>query len=558
MRLTRTRGMRSRARDERGAVAIFTAVLVSTVLVGAASFTIDIGFQRMARRDMQAIADMVAMDMARKLDGRPTASLLGTAWNGAVSTSLGAQGETVGEDLTVRTCAEAEVHDVDAGLSATGVCAYPGVLNADGTFSGSGSAAATHVKVLTRTSVDYFLPVYATSGAAGRSAVAKASKTACFGLGSYLVRLSTGEAPLLNAILGDALQTTVLGYDGLATVNLSLLDLATELGVGTPQALATTSVTAGQLFRAMATVISRNTPQTTADLSAIGVLQAAASTSTPSFSLGDMITLGPDAGAALGATVNALDLVKAAAALSDGDHFLNVPGLSLSLPGISTVNAKLHVVEGPQIYCGPVGGSTRLASQARVVLNYELLGLAGTLAGTPIKVSVDLGLANARGTLSSIDGCPTMSNLGITLSNQTAADLSVTITTQVNVLLGLLPSLVEVTAKPSPVLPGGSTSTHNLPLPQYYTEKYHTSSGTIGLTALQDTQITAEVLGTGLPVVSTLLSVTLRDTLKSVSAAVNTTVLPLLQNRLGLRVAGVDLWALQAKSNRCSTPQLDG
>lgn len=558
MRLTRTRGMRSRARDERGAVAIFTAVLVSTVLVGAASFTIDIGFQRMARRDMQAIADMVAMDMARKLDGRPTASLLGTAWNGAVSTSLGAQGETVGEDLTVRTCAEAEVHDVDAGLSATGVCAYPGVLNADGTFSGSGSAAATHVKVLTRTSVDYFLPVYATSGAAGRSAVAKASKTACFGLGSYLVRLSTGEAPLLNAILGDALQTTVLGYDGLATVNLSLLDLATELGVGTPQALATTSVTAGQLFRAMATVISRNTPQTTADLSAIGVLQAAASTSTPSFSLGDMITLGPDAGAALGATVNALDLVKAAAALSDGDHFLNVPGLSLSLPGISTVNAKLHVVEGPQIYCGPVGGSTRLASQARVVLNYELLGLAGTLAGTPIKVSVDLGLANARGTLSSIDGCPTMSNLGITLSSQTAADLSVTITTQVNVLLGLLPSLVEVTAKPSPVLPGGSTSTHNLPLPQYYTEKYHTSSGTIGLTALQDTQITAKVLGTGLPVVSTLLSVTLRDTLKSVSAAVNTTVLPLLQNRLGLRVAGVDLWALQAKSNRCSTPQLDG
>ncbi len=547
-----------RERDERGAVAVFTALLISTVLLGATSFTIDIGFKRVARRDMQAVADLVAMDMARKLDGRTTAALVGTAWNAGVTTSLGSQGRTVGDSLTVQTCTEAQVSATAAALTTTGICAFPGILNADGTFSASGGAPATHVKVLTRTRVDYFLPVYASSGFAARSAVAQASKTACFGIGSYLLRLSTGESPLLNAIVGDALHTTVLGYDGLATVNLSLLGLATQLGVGTPQELATTSVTAGQLFSAMATVISRNSPQTSADLNAVGILPAAATASTPAFSLGDLITLGPDAGAALGATINALDLVKAAAALSDGDHFLNVPGFALSLPGISTTTAKLHVVEGPQIYCGPVGGSTKLTSQSRVTLNYELLGLAGTLAGTPIKVSIDLGLANARGTLASIDGCPSMNNLGITLSNQTAADLSVSIKTQVNLLLGLLPTLVEVEARPSPVLPTGPTTTHNLALPQYYTEKYHTGSGTLGLVALQDTQITAKVLNTGLPVVSTLLSVTLRDTLKSVAAAVNTTVLPLLQSQLGLRVAGVDLWAMQPQSNRCSTPQLKG
>lgn len=549
---------RRRTRDESGAVAIFTALLVSTVLVGATSFTVDIGYQRVARRDMQAVADLVAMDMARKLDGRTTSALVGTVWNAGVTTSLSGQEHMVGDPLAVRTCTETEVHAADAALSATGICAFPGILNADGTFSSSGTAAATHVKVLTRTSVDYFLPVFASSGTASRSAVARATKTACFGIGSYLLRLSTGESPLLNAILGDTLHTTVLGYDGLATVNLSLLDLAAELGAGTPQQLASTSVTAGKLFQAMATVISRNKPQTSADINAVGVLQAAAVASTPSFSLGDMLTLGPDAGTALGATINALDLVKGAAALSDGDHFLNVPGFALSLPGISTTTAKLQVVEGPQIYCGPVGGSTKLTSQARVTLNYELLGLAGTIAGTPIKVAIDLGLANARGTLSSIDGCPTMNNIAITLSNQTAVDLAVSIKTQANVLLGLLPSLVEVEAKPTPVLPAGPTTTHNLPLPQYYTDKYHTASGTLGLAALQDTQITAKVLGTGLPVVSTLLSVTLRDTLKSVSAAVNTTVLPLLQSQLGLRVAGVDLWSMQPKSNRCSTPQLKG
>ncbi|GGO87556.1 hypothetical protein GCM10011584_12470 [Nocardioides phosphati] len=545
-------------RDERGAIAIFTALLLSTVLTGAASFSLDVGYQRVARRDMQAVADLVAMDMARKLDGRTTSALSGSTWNAGVTTSLGSQGHTVGAALTVRTCTEAEVHAVDAALSSTGICAFPGILNSDGTFSSSGSAAATHVKVMTRTSVDYFLPVFADAGSASRSAVAAATKTACFAIGSYLARLSTGESPLLNAILGDTLHTTVLGYDGLATVNLSLADLALQLGAGTPQQLLTTSVTASKLFSAMATVISKNSPQTSADINAVGVLQAAAVASTPAFSLGNMLSIGSDAGTALGATINALDLVKGAAALSDGDHFLNVPGLTLSLPGISTTTAKLQVIEGPQIYCGPVGGSTKVTSQARVTLVYQLLGLAGTIAGTPITVSIDLGLANARGTLSSIDGCPTMNNLAITLSNQTAVDLSVSIKTQANVLLGLLPSLVDVEAKPTSILPTGPTTTHNLALPQYYTDKYHTSSGTVGLQALTDTQITAKVLGTGLPVVSTLLSLTLRDTLKSVASDVNTTVLPLLQNQLGLRVAGVDLWSMQPKSNRCSTPQLKG
>lgn len=544
-----------RERDERGAVAVFTALLVSTVLVGATSFTIDIGFKRVARRDMQAVADLVSMDMARKLDGRTTSSLVGSVWNAGVATSLGAQGDTVGDPLTVLTCTEAQVTAEDADLAATGICAYPGILNADGTFSASGSAPATHVKVLTRTRVDYFLPVFADSGNAARSAVAKAQKTACFGLGSYLLRLSTGEAPLLNAVLGDALNTTVLGYDGLATVNLDLLNLSAALGVGTPQELATTNVTAGQLFTAMATAISKNSPQTAADIAALGVLQAAASVSTPSFSLGDLIQVGPDASSALGMTVNALDLVKGAAALADGDHALNVPGLSIGVPGATMVTAKLHVVEGPQIYCGPTGGSTKLTSQVRLALSYELAGLPAVSA--PVKVSLDLRLANAVGTLTSIDGCPSMSSIGIQLSNQTAADLVTTLTTRVAVL-GL--GLVDITATPSAVTPSATATNHTLALPTYYTQKYHTNSGTIGAGGVTNSNLTARLLGadvTGNLLVQALLPA-VRTTLNNVVGTVNSTVLPLLQSQLGLRVAGVDLWALPSTSNRCSTPQLKG
>ena len=547
-----------RARDERGAVAVFTALLTTTVLTGFASFAVDIGYHRMAARDMQAVADLVAMDMARNLDGRPSGALLGTAWNTELTTSLNAQGDTLGAALTTQTCTAAQVAGANATLSVTGVCAYPGVLNADGTFADSGTAAATHVKVLTRTDVTYFLPIFSEGGAAPKSAIAKAQKTACFGLGSYLMRLSTGESPLLNAILGDALNTTALGYSGLATVNLELLDLSAALGVGTPQELATANVTAGQLFSAMATAISRKSPQTSADISAIGILQAAASTNTPSFSLGDLLSVGPSTAAALGASINALDLVKGAAALADGDHALNVPGLTIGVPGLTVASAKLHVVEGPQIYCGPTGGSTRLTSQARVALTLDLLN-TGDLAvlSAPVRLTLDLRLANAKGTLTDIDGCPSMNNIGIRLSSQTAADLDVTLTTRVSVL-GL--GLVDISAAPSDILPGSTATDHDLALPQYYTAKYHSNSGTIGLGSVSNSNMSAKVLGidvTGNLLVQALLPA-VRGALNSVVGIVNSAVLPALQTQLGLRVAGVDLWAIQSQSNRCSTPQLAG
>src|SRR3546814_7650867 len=49
---------RGRERDESGAVAVMVGLL-TVVLVGVCSLAIDIGYQRVAKRDMQAIADIV-------------------------------------------------------------------------------------------------------------------------------------------------------------------------------------------------------------------------------------------------------------------------------------------------------------------------------------------------------------------------------------------------------------------------------------------------------------------------------------------------------------------
>jgi Flp pilus assembly protein TadG len=67
---------RVRRKDEQGAVAVFVAIVL-TLLMVASAFAVDLGMQRAARADMQAVADAVAIDLARELDGR-TATQLGT------------------------------------------------------------------------------------------------------------------------------------------------------------------------------------------------------------------------------------------------------------------------------------------------------------------------------------------------------------------------------------------------------------------------------------------------------------------------------------------------
>ncbi len=63
------RSIGCRKRDERGTTIVLVAI-VSIVLVTIAAFAVDLGMQRVARRDMQALADAVALDLARLVDGR--------------------------------------------------------------------------------------------------------------------------------------------------------------------------------------------------------------------------------------------------------------------------------------------------------------------------------------------------------------------------------------------------------------------------------------------------------------------------------------------------------
>ncbi|WP_141006782.1 hypothetical protein [Nocardioides humi] len=54
---------------------LMTVPLLAVLLVSGA-FAVDLGMQRVARADMQALADVVALDLARELDGRTVNALV--------------------------------------------------------------------------------------------------------------------------------------------------------------------------------------------------------------------------------------------------------------------------------------------------------------------------------------------------------------------------------------------------------------------------------------------------------------------------------------------------
>lgn len=550
-----------RTRDERGAVAIFTALLASTVLVGVTSFTVDIGFQRVARRDMQAVADLVAMDMARKLDGRTTAALVADPnWNKAVGDSLGRQLNAVGDALSVKTCVAGDVAAAAAALGTTGICAFPGKLNADGSFSTSGTAAATHVKVLTRTSVDYFLPVFADSGSAARSAVASSQKTACFKLGSFAARINTSSSvlgPLINHALGVNL--SVLSYSGLAAGNIRLLDLSTQLGLATVDELATAKVTLGALINATAAILTRQSgdPDAAASLAVLQQLNAAAGLSTQ-VDLGRLFSLTDSSTAAKAATVNVLDLVSGAAFIANGSNALAIP-LSISLPGMSAVTALVKVIEPPQMACGAVGRAKARTAQIQVtVTGKHTTGLIA-LVTTTVDISLNLQVARAEGLLvDAVCGVgTTASPYGIDVQATSGlASLDLTLASKTITLLGLLPD-VTAAVKVALNASGGSQLAQVRVPPKDFNTPVETGSGSIGLAGRGSTStITTDVplLGT---TGSAVVNYVLNTVLGPVVSALDTQVLAPLTEAFGVNISGADVFIAPPKPS-CSSPVLRG
>ncbi|GAW48615.1 MULTISPECIES: hypothetical protein [unclassified Nocardioides] len=514
-------------RDERGAVVPLVAILLTTLL-GVTALTVDIGVQRVARADMQALADVVALDLARELDGRAASAIL-PGLQAAADRSLARNADTAGDAASV----EPELGTLDGA-----------------TFVPAGGATVPDaVRVTATTSVDFsFRPG---SGGAGRTAVAAASPVACFALGSYSARASSGDSTLLTTYLGKALglSGTVGGYSGLAAVDVRLADLASELDAGTVDELLATGLTVKELYVAIAHVLQRNGDTAAATL--LQSVQAAVGVN-PSLTIDRIVAMKSGDDAALLSTVNVLDLVVAAAHVATGGNFVTLP-LTTEVPGLTGASLDLQVVERPQIACGRAAETVARTSQVTAVLtgtNTAALTLPDVASASMTStVTVRLSLADATGTMTSTvcgDGTAT-SPASITVqvatpSSPASVDAGVTASLATTALAG---PPMTVALDPVTLHGSGTSTTQDVVIdvpPRAFDTAYAAHSNAVALPALS----ASDVSGPGM--LSHATKAAVATVLGSLTTSVNDGLLSVLSADLGLHASGADVFALPTPS----------
>ena len=361
-------------KDERGAVAVFAA-LVLVVLMGISAVVIDLGMERVTRSDLQALADVVAMDLAREIRGGRTQAALapiGDAANpsSAASKSISRNADVLGADLVI---------EVDWG-------SYDGVWN-------TATDPPSAVRVIASASTEY--AVMDGSGDVTRTAYATASSSACYRLGTFVAAINSGDSTVLaplNRLLGVNLG--LVSYRALADADVTLADLAATSAIGSPTQLLTGTVTYAGVLRAMIEVLG-NQPGSSNSV-AVSALQSILAVSAPvgSIVLGNVLHVAPTDTAALDIALNVLDIVGSAR-LATGEHFLHIPNIQAGVPGVGfQFTGGIALISAAQLACGEPNSPETVARNAQLKGN---LGI--TFANLPsLSIPGLATLQTAKGT----------------------------------------------------------------------------------------------------------------------------------------------------------------
>lgn len=529
--------LRRRLRRERGAAAILTGLMI-TALVASAAITVDLGQQRVGRADMQALADVVALDLARQLDGR-SETALAPVLNAEMARSLARNGDTYGA-----------VPELEWDLGR--------IVDAEFDSDLSGLAPSA-VRVTAATEVGFVFGGVAgiAEGGASRSAVAQSEGGACFSIGSYGARVDTGSSPILGPLLGalgSNVNVSAIDYNGLANADVSLLDLVgVDAGVGTLGAL----IEGGQLlsladfYLATAEVLAQE-----GNAAFVGLLEAmAVGVDDVQLNAGDLIDLGTGGASGLDADLNLLDLVTAAAAAATGQNALIVPQVGVNLGPIANVGVDLAVIEAPKLGCGRKNQVTAKSTQVQVNLAANALDLNLLLAGTRVSLSGSIGVAQATGALTDVRCAP--SGLTIDVSDGLLViDLTLQITVYANILG------VRIPVVGGPITIRGQTSTSgeaviDLSDDAEYGRPSTVGSGTGGLPVLNVDTSGLALIGIPLgivlaPIVDGLTSTLVNPLIQSL----DTVLLSPLLNSLGIDLSGADIYKF--RTPQCDEPKLVG
>lgn len=369
---------------EEGAVGVLTGLMMVAVC-GIAALTIDAGHIQYQRRSLQAAVDAAALSAARDLnDANSIASAVLTRQN------FGTAARTV----TVGTYADDTT------------------LTAPARFT-LAAAAGNAVRVEAETTVPLGLMrllIPATTARVAATATATHRPEGGFTIGSGVAALDGGIAnQVLGQLLGGSVNLSAAAYTGLLTSNIrlvSLLDATAGVQAGTYQQLLGSQVGAGRLLGLAAGVLAPGASQTAGSSL---MLLSQPGNSGRTFGLGTLLNLGVHQTRQVGelvadrsyadASVNALDLVRAAAALGGPTSAFDLP-LGINIPGLATVSARLLMIQPPQSSgFGPVNTTRASTAQVRLLLSVRLLALVG---GGVVTVPILIEAAPASGVLTAV------------------------------------------------------------------------------------------------------------------------------------------------------------
>lgn len=555
-------------RADRGAVAIVLALVFTLILLPLAALAVDIGQQRIARKDAQAVADTAALDAARTLTSTSSNDSATTAAQTSAEKDLGSLG-----NVSPDTGVSAKVGYVDP--SATWQPAN--ALGCDGSTFSNGYFSTTipsgqspnAVLVIVRNSVNFGLGgvVGVTQGGVCRSSVATLQGRACFEIGSFAAQINSGNSAILGPLLGSlgsGIDTSVLSYKGLAQTELSVAGLQTALSAGTVDQLLTTTTTLDGFYLAEANALTAQGD--TADAAVLNALRVKLSTAAKAkpIVVGDLLEMSEGDGSALGASVNALGLVGGAAEIANGSAFLSVPSLNVSVPGAGTgASTSLSIIQRPKPVCDTPGGG-KVAQNAQIELKSsitvlkslpDILGL-GVSAGP---ITLDLKTASATGSLTGLDCGASPQSMTIKGTNDL---LPITATVPVTLSAGALGTMsLTTTITTDPTDPTTWTATVKVPDNLSTTgTPVTTPTGNLNLSSA-----TASTHPSGSTGLLGLVGITLSDLIDAVGAnllgpieigvlsPVLSSLSTMLAADLGLTIDGSDVYS---DSISCNAPEL--
>jgi len=590
-------------------MAITLALITCFILVPLSGLVVDIGVMRVARTDMQAVADTSALDTARSLatgaDSQPALTAIATD---AARRTAG----SVGEDPVV--------------------VAYPGFVASDTAFLSDQSlgcgANPVHndyftavpsgkkpnaVLVTSSATVDH--AIYGGSGHVCRSSIAGIADTACFKLGSYAVAVNSGDSAVLSALNGMlGLNLSLVGYQGLANANVTLAQLAASSAVGTTTQLLTGSVSMRDLTVATIDALSQDPTANAAAISVLNSLLGVAATMGP-VSLSDVLHVDPDDQAALTTEFDVLDLIAGSALVANGGSGFWIPDAVLWSGVAGTGSTKLQnirIVQGPSMACGEPGSSEAQADSAQVsgavtfekmntpsinlpvgnlktemgsgALTINVASAHAALADTPIHCGtgtaadpttfdVDVSTSTASASLTvhiPVSGTvkiPYLSLLGIPLGQITVAlNLTVDITqtlsvdgTTTRVTLSIPPNDTTPVPVGSPLALSGVTPTTSVSGTGF------SAVVTVGLLGIinvgANLSLSSNTLAPVLDAITSALgaptdsSSFVSKSLRPLAANIDANFLGPVSRALGLRIGGADLYGVRAA---CGSPRIVG